>query len=216
MLPASYDPKKSRLSSEEAAAAAFPDEPRQTDCSFCRHRKTKMARRIRKRVMLERASRGGRASGSLVSASGSASASGSGEEDAEEEGDSDSESGGGSPSRGTKVMRLALQTIHYTAALARLTLDATRIRKIKVLAPEEQGNVRSGNGEEYNEDNDDEQDEGDIIMPDSPQLAANRHFPPVPGPYGHWDLANKGPDWKFLGWYDSQEPRMKTTPEQFS
>ncbi|KAF3771010.1 hypothetical protein M406DRAFT_243174, partial [Cryphonectria parasitica EP155] len=48
VLPSLYDPKKSRLSRDEAAAKAFPDEPRYSDCSFCRHRKIKYARRMRR------------------------------------------------------------------------------------------------------------------------------------------------------------------------
>lgn len=228
VLPACYDPKKSSLSREEAAAKAFPDGHRNVECDFCLHRRAKAARRMRKRELLERMTRVGRSraeSGSSSSASASASASsyasgssgaGSGEEEEEV---SESESGARSPSGRTKALRLALHIVHSTSALARLTLDTIRIRKIK--ASEEQDSPRSSDGSEvYDEEEDDEDEDdgdGDIVVPDSPQLAANRSsLPPVPGSYGHWDLANKGPDWKFLGWYDSQEPKMRTTPEQFS
>lgn len=73
------------------------------------------------------------------------------------------------------------------------------LRKMKSLHPE-----------------DDEDDERDVA--DSPQLVptSNRDLPPVPGAYGYWDVAKKGPDWKFLAFYDSQEPKMKTTADQFS
>ncbi|KKY39471.1 putative cell cycle checkpoint protein [Diaporthe ampelina] len=73
------------------------------------------------------------------------------------------------------------------------------LRKMKSLHPEE-----------------DEGDEND--MADSPQLVptSNRDLPPVPGAYGYWDVAKKGPDWKFLAFYDSQEPKMNTTADQFS
>ncbi|KAL2290588.1 hypothetical protein FJTKL_15634 [Diaporthe vaccinii] len=73
------------------------------------------------------------------------------------------------------------------------------LRKMKSLHPEE-----------------DEGEEND--MADSPQLVptSNRDLPPIPGGYGYWDVAKKGPDWKFLAFYDSQEPKMKTTADQFS
>lgn len=227
VLPAGYDPKKSRLSREEAAAKAFPDGHRNIDCAFCLHRRAKAARRMRKRELLERmtrSSRGREETGSSASASASASSYASGSSGAgsgeEEEGSSDSESSAGSPSGRTKALRLALHIVHSTSALARLTLGTIRLRKVK--ASGDHGSPRSSDdSEEYREDDEDDDDEadgdGDIVVPDSPQLVANRgSFLPVPGSYGHWDLANKGPDWRFLGWYDSQEPKMKTTPEQFS
>lgn len=194
ILPASYDAKKSNMTLDEAAAKAFPSEPQQIDCTFCAHLKLKLARRLRRHAVLQAATRGG------SSTSGS-----------EEDSDSD---GSGSPSRATKGMRLALNMIHITAALARLTLDAARIRKIKV-PPEEQDNINHHRDDYFEEDG---EIEGDIVVEGSPRLSTtpNRHLPPIPGPYGHWDLANKGPDWKFLAWFDSQEPKMKTTPEHFS
>lgn len=190
ILPAPYDPRKSNLTLEEAAAKAYPTEPQQNDCPYCQNMKLKLARRIRRQAVLEAATRGG-----------SSTSSGSDEED------SDSETSS-SPSRAARGMRLALNMIHITAALARLTLDAARIRKIKV-PPEEQDR-------EYPEDDGDL--DRDVVMDGSPQISAspNRNLPPVPGPYGHWDLANKGPDWAFLSWFDRQEPKTKTTPEQFS
>lgn len=219
VLPAPHDPKKSRLSREDAAAKAFPDEPRNADCAFCRARKIKTARRARRRAMLDGITRRGDGSvGSSTSASsGSASAS-AGTTGATSESEEDSDDISGSEddgregsSKGTRMLRLALHIVHSTAALARLTLDATRIRKFKV--PEEEPESSEDEGEDV--DGDEEEPEGDI-MPDTPNLSAAHMFPPVPGAYGHWDLANKGPDWKFLSWYDSQEPKTRTTPESFA
>ncbi|KAL1881934.1 hypothetical protein Daus18300_000988 [Diaporthe australafricana] len=116
--------------------------------------------------------------------------------------DSDSEDGmEGTRTPRTKGLRWALSALRIANALARLTLDVTHIRKIKSLHPE-----------------DDEGAESDMIVADSPQLVptSNRDLPPVPGTYGYWDVAKKGPDWKFLAFYDSQEPKTKTTPDQFS
>ncbi|KAK2602406.1 hypothetical protein N8I77_008941 [Diaporthe amygdali] len=125
-------------------------------------------------------------------------------EAAEGRSDSDSDSDDdmeGTRTPRTKGLRWALSALRIANALARLTLDVTHIRKIKSLHPEE-----------------DEGAENDMIVADSPQLVAtsNRDLPPVPGAYGYWDVAKKGPDWKFLAFYDSQEPKMKTTPDQFS
>lgn len=171
-----------------------------------------------------------------ATASGSGSATASRQEEEEEYSDDETSGVGGSSGR-TRMLRWAIHIVHSTSALARLTLVKIRIRKHGV--PGEQESSRSGSSssnseqydeeeeereyhyeEEYNEDEEltgEGEGEGDIILPDIPQLAATRpSFPPVPGSYGHWDLANKGPDWKFLGWYDSQEPKTRTTPEQFS
>lgn len=172
-----------------------------------------------------------------TSASGSATASGQEDEDEDDEEDhsDDETSGVGGSSGRTRMLRWAIHIVHSTSALARLTLVKIRIRKRGV--SEELEGSRSGSSsnseqydneeereyhyeEEYNEDEEptpDGEGSGDIVLPVIPQLAATRpSFPPVPGSYGHWDLANKGPDWKFLGWYDSQEPKTRTTPEQFS
>lgn len=174
-----------------------------------------------------------------ASGSGSATASGQEEEEEEEEYSDHETSGVGGSSGRTRMLRWAIHIVHSTSALARLTLVKIRIRKHGV--PGEQESSLSGSSsssrnseqydeeeeereyhyeEEYNENAEltgDGEGEGDIILPDIPQLTATRpSFPPVPGSYGHWDLANKGPDWKFLGWYDSQEPKTRTTPEQFS
>lgn len=214
VLPAPYDPKKSRLSREDAAAKAFPDEPRNVDCAFCRDSKIKAARRARRRAMLEGIARAGRGDGSGGSSTSSVSADttvSTSDSEGDMDGVSDSEEDGReSSSRGARALRLALHIVHSAAALGRLTLDATRIRKIKV--PEEEPE----RSEDDDEDGVEEEAEGDIIMPDTPHLTAAHMFPPVPGAYGHWDLANKGPDWKFLSWYDSQEPKTKTTPEHFA
>lgn len=189
ILAVPYDPKKSHLNVEEAAAKAYPTEPQQNDCPYCQNLKLKLAKRIRRQALLEAATRGG------SSTSG------------ESEDDSDSETSG-SPSRAAKGKRLALNVFHITAALARLTLDAARIRKIKV-PPEEQDQI-----DEYIEDDGDV--DRDVIADGSLSTPPNRNLPPVPGPYGHWDLANKGPDWEFLSWFDKQEPKTKTTPDHFS
>lgn len=119
-----------------------------------------------------------------------------GRSDTESDSDDDME---GTRSPRTKGLRWALSALRIANALARLTLDVTHIRKMKSLHPEE----------DEGEDND---------MADSPQLVptSNRDLPPVPGAYGYWDVAKKGPDWKFLAFYDSQEPKMKTTADQFS
>ncbi|KAJ9131085.1 hypothetical protein NKR23_g11861 [Pleurostoma richardsiae] len=36
---------------------------------------------------------------------------------------------------------------------------------------------------------------------------------PVPGPYGRWELASQEPDWKFLRWFDMQEPRTSAVAD---
>jgi hypothetical protein len=180
VLPASYEPKKSKLTRQEAARTSFPADTRNSDCSFCRQQRLKLARRQRVQDMLEGGPRE-----AAEDRSGS-------------ENDSDVESEGTTTPR-TKGLRWALSALRVANALARLTLDVTHIRKMKSLHPE-----------------DDEDDENDRA--DSPQLVptANRDLPPVPGAYGYWDVAKKGPDWKFLAFYDSQEPKMKTTADQFS
>lgn len=195
ILPVLYDSKKSNLSLEQAAAKAYPTEPQQNDCPYCQNLKLKLAKRLRRQAMLEAATRGGSST-------------------SESEDDSDSETSG-SPSRAAKGMRLALNMIHITAALARLTLDAARIRKIKV--PPEEQDRHNNQSEEYLEEEEDGV-ERDVIVDGFPRLSTppNRNMPPVPGPYGHWDLANKGPDWQFLAWFDRQEPKTKTTPDQLS
>lgn len=217
VLPSSYDPRKSHLSRDDAAAKAFPEDLEYTDCRYCRHRKLKYARRLRRQEVLEAAARrgsGGASSNSsgsgsdATSASPTAGGSASGSGSSEGAGSDDGDHPGHSPGRATRALRLAIQTIHITVALARLTLDATRIRKIKTHI-EDAGSDTADSNEEGDS-------EGDIVLPDSPHLAANPNLPPVPGLYGHWDLANKGPDWKFLGWYDQQEPKTKTRPEHFS
>lgn len=183
VLPAPYDPKKSKLTREEAARTCFPGDQRNSDCSYCRQLRLKLARRQRVQEMLEGGPR----------------------EAAEGRSDSDSDSGDddmeGSRSPRTKGLRWALSALRIANALARLTLDVTHIRKIKSLHPED------GEGAE-----------SDMIVADSPQLVptSNRDLPPVPGAYGYWDVAKKGPDWKFLAFYDSQEPKTRTTPDQFS
>ncbi|PSS00819.1 hypothetical protein BD289DRAFT_450164 [Coniella lustricola] len=219
VLPSFYDPRKSRLTRDDAAAQAFPEDLEYTDCNYCRHRKLKYARRLRRQEILETAARKGSnavvapatatasaTASSSTSATAGGSASGSGS--SEGGGSDDSEHPEHSPSRATRALRLAVQTIHITVALARLTLDATRIRKIKTHI-EDAGSDTGDSPEEGDS-------EGDIVSPGSPSLAANPSMPPVPGLYGHWDLANKGPDWKFLGWYDQQEPKTKTRPEHFT
>lgn len=280
MLPAAYDPiprssKGPRLSRDEAAKKAFPVEPRSSDCAFCRGRRTKIARRIRKRELLDAAARRGSnanisgdvhgvgassnvevgvsesvvgggpflsssASSSAASAAGfSASGSGSGGSASSEGGDEDSDLDEGSeenddsPSRRTRAMRLALTIFHLTGAVARLTLDAARSRKLKALNSEDTTGSTANNSNginindplsfvddndngHFDEDEDDLDAEGDTYLYDTPGQAARRNQPPVPGQYGHWDLAKKGPDWKFLGWYDQQEPKMKTTAEHFT
>lgn len=180
VLPAAYDPKKSRLSREEAARQSFPGDVRNNDCPYCRHQRHKLARRQRLHEMLEGSPRG------------------AAEDRSDSESDSDGETEGTRTPR-TKGLRWAMSALRVANALARLTLDVTHIRKMKSLHPE-----------------DDEDAENDAN--DSPQLVptSNRDLPPVPGAYGYWDVAKKGPDWKFLAFYDSQEPKMKTTPDQFS
>lgn len=192
-MPASYDPKKSLVSRDEAAQKAFPGDPRQSECKFCRRQRIKLVKRQRMLEMLE---------GSPPPASAAAEEDGEeGEAEDERSGDSstDSEDEEGARTPRTKGLRWA---IHLAFTLARLTLDATHIRKIKALHPED----------------DDEGETDDIVVADSPQLpaTASRELPPVPGLYGYWDVAKKGPDWKFLAWFDSQEPKTKTTAEQFS
>lgn len=205
VLPASYDPKKSlQQSRDEAARKAFPADAWHLGCKFCRKQRIKLAKRQRRLEMLEEPS--------PVAAE---------EhehphqhqhhdhdhdhdhqnEDDERDGDSsaDSENEEGSRTPRTKGLRWAL---HLAFTLARLTLDATRIRKLKGLHPE-----------------DNDEGETDAMgAADSPPLPAmsSRDLPPVPGLYGYWDVARKGPDWKFLAWFDSQEPKTKTTPDQFS
>ncbi|POS71863.1 hypothetical protein DHEL01_v209743 [Diaporthe helianthi] len=120
---------------------------------------------------------------------------------AEDRSDSDSDSDGdteGTRTPRTKGLRWALSALRVANALARLTLDVTHIRKMKSLHPEDEGDENDANN--------------------SPHLVttSNRDLPPVPGAYGYWDVAKKGPDWKFLAFYDSQEPKMKTTDDHFS
>lgn len=192
VVPASYDPKKSLQTRDEAAHRAFPDEPRHSECRFCRKQRLRLAKRQRMLDMLE---------GPPPPPSPGTADDGERDEDEERSGDSsaDSEDEEGMRTPRTKGLRWAL---HLAFTLARLTLDATRIRKIKALHPEDE----------------DEGEVDDIVVADSPQLPATttRDLPPVPGLYGYWDVARKGPDWKFLAWFDSQEPKTKTTAEQFS
>lgn len=215
VLPATFDPRKHAplQSRDDAAREAFPGgEPRRGDCRFCRKQRLKAARRQRRLEMLE-----GPSPAEAAAEAGHGSEHGS-EHEHEREIESDGDSGGGGSSssgntdseseeehrtRRTKGLRWAL---HLAFTLARLTLDATHIRKIKALHPEDDDDEGEGGGDD------------DIVMADSPQLPAtsSRDLPPVPGLYGYWEVAKKGPDWKFLAWFDSQEPKTKTTPEQFS
>lgn len=185
VLPATYDRKKSRLTREEAARVSFPCDPRNSDCPYCRQQRLKLARRQRVQEMLE----GGRRQPAEDRS----------DSESDSDGDDDDDDMDGTRTPRTKGLRWALSALRVANALARLTLDVTRIRKMKSLHPEE----------DEGEDND---------LADSPQLVptSNRDLPPVPGAYGYWDVAKKGPDWKFLAFYDSQEPKMKTTPDQFS
>ncbi|KUI52576.1 hypothetical protein VP1G_00112 [Cytospora mali] len=194
VLPASYDPKKLLQSRDEAAQKAFPaGEPRHSECQFCRKQRLKLEKRQRMLEMLE-----GPPPPAAAAAAAEEERGEEGEEgrDGDSSGESDNEEGARTPR--TKGLRWAL---HLAFTLARLTLDATRIRKIKALHPE-----------------DDDEGEIDDVVADSPQLPATstRDLPPVPGLYGYWDVARKGPDWKFLAWFDSQEPKTKTTADHFS
>ncbi|KAK7731732.1 hypothetical protein SLS53_008676 [Cytospora paraplurivora] len=203
VLPVSYDPKKSLQSRDEAAEKAFPGEPRHGECRFCQKQRLKLARRQRRLEMLEGPSPG---TGEEVRADDQDEHEHEHESEQEHQHElddysssTDSEGEEGERTPRTKGLRWAL---HLAFTLARLTLDATRIRKMKTLHTE------------Y----DDEDESDDMAAADSPQLQATptRDLPPVPGLYGYWDVAKKGPDWKFLAWFDSQEPKTKTTAEQFS
>ncbi|KAJ4406518.1 hypothetical protein N0V82_010100 [Gnomoniopsis sp. IMI 355080] len=209
--PALYDHKKSRLPPSESAAKAFPDQVRSVDCKYCRNRKLELMKRLRRREILEAARASSGASSSSSSGSGGSSADGSGEGEAE--------SSGESPSHGTKVTRWALHTIYVTVALAKLTLDAAGIRKIKMHPHGDQESATSSSDGSEIEDYDEEVEDADNIMPDSPisPLGGSRNgLPPVPGPYGHWDLAKKDRDWKFLSWYNEQEPKINPPREHYS
>lgn len=152
------------------------------------------------------------ASGSGFAPSADGSGSGSGEGDTESPVEE-------SPSRGTKATRWALHTVYVTVALAKLTLDAAGIRKIKMQSSGDQESVPSSSNGSEDEDYDEDAEDADNAMPDSPGLApvAGRNgLPPVPGPYGHWDLAKKDRDWKFLSWYNEQEPKINPPREHYS
>lgn len=172
VVPASYDPKKSLQTRDEAAHRAFPDEPRHSECRFCRKQRLRLAKRQRMLDMLE---------GPPPPPSPGTADDGERDEDEERSGDSSADS---EDEEGMRTPR------------------TKGLRKIKALHPEDE----------------DEGEVDDIVVADSPQLPATttRDLPPVPGLYGYWDVARKGPDWKFLAWFDSQEPKTKTTAEQFS
>lgn len=209
--PALYEHKKSRVSPAETAAKTFPDQVRKVDCQYCRNRKLELMKRLRRREILEAAR-----SASGVSSSSSGSASGS---SADGSGEGETESSGESPSHGIKATRWALHTFYVTVALAKLTLDAAGIRKIKMHPHGDQESApSSSNGSEV-EDYDEEVEDADNFMPDSPTsppVGSRNGLPPVPGPYGHWDLAKKDRDWKFLSWYNEQEPKINPPREHYS
>lgn len=79
-----------------------------------------------------------------------------------------------------------------------LALHLTRIRRRRV-------------SHGHPDDSDDDEDYLENPMPPSP---AGHGHPPIPGHYGRWDLASKGPDFKWLAWFDAQNPKTKTTVEQ--
>lgn len=210
--PALYEYKKSRISPAETAATTFPDQVRKVDCQYCRNRKIELMKRLRRREILEAA----RSASGVSSSSSSGSAS---ESSADGSGEGETESSGESPSHGTKATRWALHTFYVTVALAKLTLDAAGIRKIKMHPHgDHESAPSSSNGSEV-EDYDEEVEDADNFMPDSPTsppVGTRNGLPPVPGPYGHWDLAKKDRDWKFLSWYNEQEPKINPPREHYS
>lgn len=205
-------------------------------------------KKLRRREVLE-AARASAANSSSASSSSAASSAGSGSGTAASATDgtgSVEESPLGVQAK--KATRWALHTasytMHMTIALARLTLDAAGVRKIKTCKHQtgdldSEEDVSGSSSSEHDEgdedenedvDQDDEDDRDEVRSnasdspiaeypdpPRSPPLPASRSgLPPVPGPYGHWDLANKERDWKFLSWYNGQEPKINPPREHYS
>ncbi|CAN8095458.1 unnamed protein product [Discula destructiva] len=201
MHPALYDHKKARLSPAETAAKAFPGEFGTLDCKYCRNRKLALIKRRRRREILDAARSASGSSSASLSASAGSAASGTTAEGSEE---------GGVGAKATRKIK----TLHH----GDLDSDQSSISS--------SSSSSSNNDSEHEDDggNYDDDDGGpvadDIPIADSstspPQSALRSGLPPVPGPYGHWDLANKDRDWKFLSWYNDQDPKINPPREHYS